>query len=130
MLNHSLDEQSGILTIEPQGKLAAADFQALTRVVDEYLARRGKLNGLLLEAKSFPGWEDFAALVSHLKFVREHHRQIRRIAVVSDSKVLSTVPRLASHFVSAELRPFPAAERVGAMAWLTGAQADQTAQDR
>jgi hypothetical protein len=118
MLKHTLDEATGILTIEPQGKLAAADFESLARVVDAFLERHGKLNGLMVEAKAFPGWEDFAALVSHLKFVRGHHKQIRRIAVVSDSKVLSTAPRLAAHFVSAEVRTFPAAERAAALAWL------------
>src|SRR5262245_19484349 len=118
MLKHSLDETSGILTIEPQGKLTAADFAALARVADGFIERHGELKGLMLEAAGFPGWEDFAALVSHLKFVRDHHRRIRRVAVVSDSKLLSIAPRLASHFVSAEVRPFPAAERAAAIAWL------------
>jgi hypothetical protein len=119
MLEHSLDETSGILTIQPHGKLAAADFVALARVVDAFLERHDALNGILVDAKSFPGWEDFAALTSHLKFVREHHRKIRRIAIVSDSKVLSIGPRIASHFVSAEVRPFASSERAAALAWLT-----------
>jgi SpoIIAA-like len=118
MLKHSLDEASGILTIEPQGKLTAADFASLAKEADAFLERHGELNGLLVEAKGFPGWEDFAALSSHLKFVRDHHRRIRRIAVVSDSKVLSIGPRLASHFVSAEVRHFPSSDRAAAVAWL------------
>ena len=42
---------------------------------------RGKLTGLLIEARSFPGWDSFGALIQHLKFLRDHHRKIDRVAV-------------------------------------------------
>jgi hypothetical protein len=72
----------------------------------------------MIEAPSFPGWENFAALLSHLRFVRDHHRRIRRVAVVSDSPLLAVAPKIASHFVSAELRTFDAASRAAALAWI------------
>jgi hypothetical protein len=50
--------------------------------------------------------------------VREHHRRIRRIAAVSDGAILSILPALGKHFVQAEVRHFPFAERDGAMLWL------------
>jgi hypothetical protein len=34
----------------------------------------------MIYTKSFPGWESFGALVSHLKFVADHHQKIERIA--------------------------------------------------
>jgi hypothetical protein len=46
------------------------------------------------------------------------HRLIGKIAAVSDSPVLSTVPQLAKHFVKAEIRHFNANERATALAWL------------
>ena len=75
-----------------------------------------------LEARSFPGWENFGAMLSHLRFVRDHHRQIRRIAVVSDSKILAVAPKIASHFVSAEVRSFDAGDRAAARAWIEAPQ--------
>jgi hypothetical protein len=72
----------------------------------------------MIDAATFPGWEDFAALLSHLRFVRDHHRRIRRIAVVSDSALLSVAPKLVGHFVSAQLRTFEAADRSAALSWL------------
>jgi hypothetical protein len=39
----------------------------------------------MIHAESFPGWESFGAFVSHLKFVGDHHRQIERIAAVTNS---------------------------------------------
>ena len=118
MIHHQLDETDSVLTVAPRGPLAADDFKALAAEVDPFIERTGGLRGLLLEAPAFPGWEGFGGLTAHLRFVRDHHRLIRRVAVVSDSPVLSHLPQLASHFVAAEVRHFPQGERAGALAWL------------
>ena len=60
----------------------------------------------MIDAESFPGWKDFAALVAHLKFVKGHHRNVEKIAAVSDSSFLAITPTIASHFVQAEVRHF------------------------
>ena len=118
MIHFELLRDRGILILEPRGALTAADFTALAGTVDPYLEEHGDLKGLVVDAPSFPGWDDFAALVSHLRFVRDHHKRIRRIAVVSDSALLSAAPKIASHFVNAEIRNFKAGERAAALAWL------------
>ncbi len=118
MIQHELLRDRGILILKPEGALRAEDFTALAGAVDPYVEQHGELKGLLLEAPSFPGWENFAALLSHLRFVRDHHRRIRRIAVVSDSTLLGVAPKIASHFVSAEVRAFDAAIRAAALAWI------------
>ena len=118
MIHHELLRNQGVLILKPEGALRAEDFVTLASTVDPYIEQHGELNGLMLEAQTFPGWDDFAALVSHVRFVRDHHRRIRRIAVVSDSKLLALAPKLASHFVSAEVRAFDTADRAAALAWL------------
>src|SRR4249919_812320 len=118
MLQHELLRDRGILILKPEGALRAEDFAALAAVVDPYIEQNGELNGLVIDAPSFPGWDNFAALVSHLRFVRDHHRQVRRIGVVSDSPVLTTLPKIASHFESAEVRTFPANDRAAALSWI------------
>lgn len=120
MLQHELLRDRGILILRPEGALRAEDFAALAGAVDPYLEQHGELKGLMIDAPSFPGWEDFAALVSHLRFVRDHHRRIRRIAMVSDSALLTVGPKIANHFVSAEVRAFETAARAAALAWLEG----------
>jgi len=72
----------------------------------------------MLEAPAFPGWEGFGGLTAHLRFVRDHRRLVRRVAVVSDSPVLTHLSQFASHFVAAEVRHFPQAERADALTWL------------
>jgi len=118
MLAHEFRKAEGILIVTPEAPLAAEDFQRLAAEVDPYIDTTGNLRGLLIEAKAFPGWEDFAGFLSHFRFVRDHHRKIAKVAVVSDSTLLSVGPKVADHFVSAEVRHFRAGERDAAISWL------------
>lgn len=110
--------QHNILSITPEGRLEAEDFARLAQEVDPYLEEHGQLKGLMIETESFPGWQDFAALLSHLRFVRAHHEKVRRVAAVTDSSFLSILPQVASHFVKAEVRHFPYQDRQIALDWL------------
>jgi hypothetical protein len=119
MVEYELLQPDGLLVLRPKGRLETADFERLAQQVDPDIEAHGKLHGLMIEAEAFPGWEAVAALVAHLRFVRDHHRKIERIAVVSGSTVLTAAPRIASHFVRADLRHFSQAQREAALAWLT-----------
>jgi hypothetical protein len=118
MLRHELLTDDGILLVRPQGPIQAGDFEAVAKVVDPYIEQNGRLRGVMVEAQSFPGWDTFAALLSHLRFVRDHHRFIAKVAAVSDSTILSIAPQIAKHFVKAEFRHFSAEDRKAALAWL------------
>ena len=118
MLNHELLKDEGILIVTPDGPLESSDFARLAKKIDPFIEEKGKLNGLMIYTESFPGWNDFAALVSHLKFVKNHHQRIERIAAVTDSGFLSILPRVAGHFVSAEIRHFDCRDKKHALNWL------------
>jgi hypothetical protein len=120
MIEHRLDTEHSILHVWPRAALEEADFAALARAVDPYIERTGGLAGLIIEVSAFPGWDSLGAMVSHFRFVRDHHRQIRRIAVVTDSAAGSIAERLASHFVAAEIRHFPAGDAAAAERWILG----------
>ena len=120
MLTFELLRDKGILVVQPSAPLQAEDFRSLTATVDPYITERGQLAGLLIEAPSFPGWDSFGALVQHLRFVRDHHRSIKRVAAVTDSGFLKVMPRIAEHFAHPEIRVFDGAEKARALAWLEG----------
>jgi stage II sporulation SpoAA-like protein len=126
MVDFELLRSDGILIIRPKGSLEAGDFQRISQEVDPYIAANGKLHGVMIDAESFPGWRDFAALVAHLRFVRDHHRKIEKIAAVSDSGFLTIAPTIASHFVQAEVRHFPHSEGKAALDWLQGKETSGT----
>jgi len=92
----------------------------VSQAVDEYIVRQGALNGLMIYVDSFPWWEDFDALISHVRFVRDNSADIDRVATVTDSKILTIMPRIVDRFVSAEIRHFDHDEKETAMAWLSG----------
>ena len=118
MLKHELVSDKGVLIVRPEGPLSATDFSALTTDTDAYIATHGTLKGLMICAKAFPGWDNFDAAISHFKFVRDHHRLIAKVAVVTDSEVLSLLPVFASHFVKANVKHFKGGEEAKALAWI------------
>ena len=118
LLNYELLRDDGILVVKPGDALEASDFEAVAGEIDPYIEERGVLRGLLIEAESFPGWSNFGAFISHLRFIRDHQRHITRVAALSDSAFLSIAPRIASHFVNAEVRHFEFTDRDAAIAWL------------
>jgi hypothetical protein len=120
MLNHELLRTGGILIVRPEAPLESRDFQMLAQEIDPYIEANGKLNGFMIDAASFPGWKDFEGLLSHLKFLKDHHRRIQRVAVVSDSSLLTVAPRIATHFVQADIRHFSCSQREEAFHWLRG----------
>jgi len=120
MIEHHLDRINAILHLQPKGSLEQADFEALAREVDPFISEEGDLAGLIVEVDSFPGWSSFAAMIAHFRFVRDHHRHIRRVAVVTGSPLGSLAEHVASHFVAAEIKPFPAGEVDAARRWILG----------
>lgn len=117
MLTVRIDEEKGVALLEPQGPLSQDDFEAAAKLIDPYIEKAGSLNGLVIHTESFPGWDSFAALCSHLKFVREHHKVISRVALSSDSAVGSFAKTVASHFVKADIKAFSYQELERAKDW-------------
>ena len=67
MVRFELLKDIGILLVEPRDALSAEDFREIAAVIDPYIRENGKLTGLLIDAKSFPGWDGFGALIQHMK---------------------------------------------------------------
>lgn len=118
MLNYELRRFDGILVLMPDGALEASDFETLTRRVDAYLGQNGMLHGVMIRANAFPGWKNFGALVAHLKFVKRHHQQIEKVALVADSIAATIMPHIASHFIHAGVRQFEPSDEDAAWDWL------------
>ncbi len=118
MLDVKLDEVNSVAVLVPEGALSKEDFVAVAAVIDSYIEKTGQLKGLVIHTESFPGWDSFAALASHLKFVKEHHKQIARIAFATDSVVGNIAEAIASHFVNAEIKGFSYQELEQARDWV------------
>jgi hypothetical protein len=118
MIQIKLNEDTGIVTVTPSAQLNEQDFKLLANEVDPYIEKEGKLNGLIIQIELFPGWKDFAGLISHLKFVREHHKKIKKVAVVTDGQIISIMPKIVDHFVNAKVKYFPYDSLDEAVLWV------------
>jgi hypothetical protein len=118
MITARLDKENGILHVRPSGPLEQADFDKLSGLADPYIARKGKLAGLIVEIEKFPGWKNLTGVLQHFRFVRSHHRKIRRVALVTDARVGKIAEKVARHFIAAEVKRFPAGQGQEARKWL------------
>ena len=116
-LTHRLVPEKGVLLIELRGPLRAEDFEAIAVTVDPWIEDQGSLHGLIVHGRQFPGWENLGALIEHLRFVLDHHRKIQRVAMAVDGKIGELGPKLAGHFVQAEVKHFEFDGLDEAMAW-------------
>jgi SpoIIAA-like len=118
MIEYELDTAHSILLVRPKSALDTTDFVDLAKAVDPQIEASGDLAGLIINAPAFPGWDSFGSMVNHFRFVRDHHKHIKKVALVTDSPLGDVAEHLASHFVSAKIRHFPAEQLDQAREWI------------
>ena len=118
MIEWKILEDEGIVVVRPKGPLSEADFRELGVAVDAYLGDDNSLRGLVIQVKAFPGWESFGGLIQHIRFVKEHHSRIGKVALVTDSALASFAPQVAEHFVRAEVKAFEYEGLEAALDWI------------
>lgn len=120
MIEHNLDTAHSILYVRPTSSLEKEDFAQLAETADPFIEKTGSLEGLIISSQSFPGWKSIGAMVTHFRFVKDHHKFIRKVALVTDSTFGDIGERLASHFLSADIKHFPMGELKAAERWVVG----------
>jgi len=118
MIEYTLDAEKSILILRPKSALEKGDFEQLARAVDPHIEKTGGLAGLIIEITAFPGWDSLGAMAAHFRFVRDHHRRIGKVGLVTDSALGEVAENLAAHFVAAEIRHFPAGQLAAAERWI------------
>ena len=119
-ISHRLLPESGVIVVEVKQALRAQDFDSLAFTADAWIEAHGSLQGLVIHTREFPGWENLASFFRHVRFVRDHQRHVKRIALAADTKLASLAPRIAEHFIQAEVKSFGYDELNSAIAWAEG----------
>ena len=119
MVNVEFDAQKAIAILSPTETLHSDDFAKLAEMIDPYIAEHGKINGLIIYTENFPGWEDFSAFISHIRFVNQHEKHISKVALVSEATILDFTAKIANHFVDAEIATFDYKDLDAAKTWMT-----------
>jgi len=118
MLRFERMDDRRILTINVEGPLEERDFQKFAEQIEVEDPAQDRPFRLMIRTESFPGWESFQAFAAHLKFVSDHHRQIERIAIVTESELLKIMPHIAGLLVHPKIRQFDLGEANEALTWL------------
>ena len=116
-LSHRLLSEEGVLILEPEGALRSEDIEAIAMTVDPWIEAHGALRGVVVHARAFPGWENLSSFLRHLRFLRDYQRKVGRVALAADGKLAALTPKLAEHFVSAEVKHFAFTDLEAAVAW-------------
>lgn len=119
-VSHYLIPDAQVIVVEVKEPLRTQDFDALALTADTWLDAPHELHGLVIHAQEFPGWENIGSLLRHLRFVRDHHQKINRVALAADSRLAALAPHLAKHFIQAEVKGFDYDELEAAIAWAQG----------
>jgi hypothetical protein len=115
--SHRLLPGLGVIVVEVSAPLRAADFDAIALTADTWIEAHGSLHGVVIHAREFPGWENLTSFLRHMRFIRNHQQKVTRVALATDSKLASLAPRIAEHFVKAQLKSFPYDALEDAIAW-------------
>ena len=109
--------EAGVIVVEVRQALRSQDFDEIALTADPWIESHGHLDGIVIHAKEFPGWENLGAFLRHVRFVRDHQKKVSRVALAVDSKLAGIAPKLAEHFVKAEVKAFGYEDLDAAIAW-------------
>ncbi len=115
----SLDKKSKIAILEPLGALSKDDFVKAKEIIDPFIQKKGKLNGVIIYTKDFPGWNSFEAFGAHMKFIKKHHKRIKKLAFVTNSWVIDTADKIGKYFVNVKIKNFKYEELKKAKKWIS-----------
>ena len=118
MLRITTDIQHALAILEPQGKLREDDFTVASQSIDPLIEELGSLKGIIIYTEKFPYWDSFGALVTHLKFIKEHHKRVKKIAFVTNAFAIDLVEPITKHFVESEVKHFKFNELNQAKEWI------------
>ncbi len=118
MLSHELIKDDKIVILIPHDTLTKEDFDSLVQEIDPFIEAHGDLNGLIIQTETFPGWKNLSGLISHLKFIKNHHQHIKKVAIITNDKILSFMPTIGTHFARAEVKHFDFNAKEQALNWI------------
>lgn len=116
MFTVEAEEDGPFVTVTAHGRLAAADYDPLSRELERLRARHGQLD-MLLDLTPWQGWTPLG-LWRDMRFNLAHRHGFRKIAVIGDHPWKRWLTLLGKPLFAAPMRFFEACQRAEAAAWL------------
>ena len=114
-----VEEANGkIIAVTVSGKLAKQDYQDFAPEVERLIRKYGKID-ILLTMHDFHGWEG-GALWEDIKFDFKHFSDIRRLAIVGETKWERWMAAFCTPFTSAQIKYFDQGQAAQARIFILG----------
>jgi len=112
------NEESGgkILAVHVSGRLAKSDYEEFVPEFERLFRQHGKLL-VLFDMTGFHGW-DAGAAWEDIKFDLKHFADIKRVAMVGETKWQQNMATFCKPFTMATVRYFDHADAAEARKWL------------
>jgi hypothetical protein len=117
MLSIEIKERKNIVIVTPDGAISATDIDNMAAEINGYINDHDRVPNIVIHTKSIPYWSSFKSVEKHLKFVKNHHEIVSKVAIVSDSKLLWLAKTIVDRFTGAKVRRFTEEAFDDAVAW-------------
>lgn len=116
-VRHHLAPDKGVVVVEVAQALRAQDFDELAATVDPWIEEHGELSGVVVHTPGLPRWKDLRSFLTYVRFLRGHHRKVRRIALSAGGRAAGIASRIGRRFVRPEVERFGYDELDRAIEW-------------
>jgi len=112
-----LDKSSGnVLGYKISGTVKKEDYKTMVPEVEAVIEEKGSAN-LLLDMSGFK-WEALGAWGADMKFGRDYHKKIKKMAIVGNKRWEKWMTKIVDPFYAGEAEYFEATDSEAAWAWL------------
>jgi hypothetical protein len=115
-------ERENVVVVTPKRVISEEDIAQLVQTMNDYINTHDTVPGVVIVADSPPMWTSFEALKSHVAFVQARQKIVPKVALVTDSVLLSLARPLADVFTGAKIRRFKSDAREDALNWAAMAE--------
>ncbi|MDB2414218.1 STAS/SEC14 domain-containing protein [Rickettsiales bacterium] len=117
MLSITITTSDNLIEVTVSNKLQTRDFKELADHVDALIKKYGNIR-ILINAMAFDGWESVKAAEEHFCFVKKHHKDVERIAVIASHSWQHWLVAMARVFVHPKIEVFDVDQITKAKEWI------------
>ena len=107
MIDIETKRAENIFILTPKGSITVKDIGTVASTIDDYINEHDAIPSLVFRVSELPHWKDFEAMGAHFRLVKDHHKIVPKVAIVSNSSFLALVRVFVDQFTGARVRRFP-----------------------
>lgn len=107
MIDIETRRAENVFIMTPKGSITANDIKTVASTIDDYINEHDAIPSLVFRVSELPHWKDFEAMAAHFRLVRDHHKVVPKVAIVSDNSFLAVMRVFVDQFTGARVRRFP-----------------------